>query len=283
MPEMHEFLNILPEDLSQHSRVHVEILSDPASLFAQFARSLADEIKANNQNGQPTRLILPVGPVGQYPILAEICNRECISWRNTHTFNMDEYCDWQGRWIPADHPLSFRGIMQRVLFDRLDPELRIPDEQIHFPDPLNLDRISQDIQALGGIDTCYGGIGYHGHIAFNEPPISRWYQISVDEFKRSITRVVPLAEDTIVMNSIRNTGGNPHNFPPMGVTLGMADILAARRMRMYCPGGMWQRYAVRMALFGEVSVEYPASLLQDHPDYILYLDEETAKPPVYST
>jgi len=172
--------------------------------------------------------------------------------------------------------------MRRTLFDRLDPELRIPDEQIHFPDPLNLDRISQDIQAVGGIDTCYGGIGYHGHIAFNEPPISRWYQISVDEFRRSITRVVPLAEDTIVMNSIRNTGGNPHNFPPMGVTLGMADILEARRIRMYCPGGMWQRYAVRMALFGDVSVEYPATLLQEHPDYSLYLDEETAKPPVFS-
>jgi len=282
MPELHAYLNILPEDLPQRSRVHVEILPDPASLFAQFARSLADEIKTNNQAGHPTRLILPVGPVGQYPILAEICNRERISWRNIHTFNMDEYCDWQGRWIPIDHPLSFRGSMRRTLFDRLDPELRIPDEQIHFPDPLNLDRISQDIQAVGGIDTCYGGIGYHGHIAFNEPPISRWYQISVDEFRRSITRVVPLAEDTIVMNSIRNTGGNPHNFPPMGVTLGMADILEARRIRMYCPGGMWQRYAVRMALFGDVSVEYPATLLQDHPDYIVYLDEETAKAPVFS-
>jgi len=282
MPELHAYLNILPEDLPQRSRVHVEILPDPASLFAQFARSLADEIKTNNQAGHPTRLILPVGPVGQYPILAEICNRERISWRNIHTFNMDEYCDWQGRWIPIDHPLSFRGSMRRTLFDRLDPELRIPDEQIHFPDPLNLDRISQDIQAVGGIDTCYGGIGYHGHIAFNEPPISRWYQISVDEFRRSITRVVPLAEDTIVMNSIRNTGGNPHNFPPMGVTLGMADILEARRIRMYCPGGMWQRYAVRMALFGDVSVEYPATLLQEHPDYSLYLDEETAKPPVFS-
>jgi glucosamine-6-phosphate deaminase len=282
MPKLHAYLNFLPEDLPQRSRVHVEILPDTASLFAQFARSLADEIRTNNHAGHPTRLILPVGPVAQYPILVEISNRERISWRNTHTFNMDEYCDWQGRWIPIDHPLSFRGSMRRTLFDRLDPELRIPDEQIHFPDPLNLDRISQDIHAVGGIDTCYGGIGYHGHIAFNEPPISRWYQISVDEFRRSITRVVPLAEDTIVMNSIRNTGGNPHNFPPMGVTLGMADILAARRIRMYCPGGMWQRYAVRMALFGDVSVEYPATLLQEHPDYILYLDEETAKAPVFS-
>lgn len=278
-----DYLTIPVESLSQASRVKITILPTPANLFQQLARSLADEIKNNNAAGQPTRLILPVGPVGQYPILAEICNRERISLRDTFTFNMDEYCDWQGRWIPQDHPLSFRGIMQRLFFQRLDPALGIPPEQIHFPDPLNLDRISEDIKAVGGIDTCYGGIGYHGHIAFNEPPINRWSQVSVDEFKASKTRIVPLAEDTIVMNSIRNTGGNPRNFPPMGVTLGMADILAAKRIRLYCPGGMWQRHAVRMAILGEPCVDYPATLLQDHPDYWIIMDEETAKPPGFTS
>src|SRR5690606_11637961 len=132
------------------------------------------------------------------------------------------------------------------------------------------------------IDTCYGGIGYHGHIAFNEPPISRWFRISIDEFKKSKTRVLSLAEDSIVMNSIRNTGGSPAALPPMAVTLGMADILASRRIRIYCPGGMWQRHAVRMALFGEPQVEYPVTLLQGHPEYVLCVDRETAQPASYT-
>ena len=283
MPEMDAFLSIAAADIPKQSRVKVEILPDPASLFRKFARSLADEIKTNNEAGRPTRVILPVGPVGQYPILVDICNQERISWRNTFTFNMDEYCDWQGRWIPFEHPLSFRGSMHRLLFDRLDPDLRIPADHIHFPDPLKLDLISQEIQAVGGIDTCYGGVGYHGHIAFNEPPISRWHQVSVSEFKNSLTRSLPLAPDSIVMNSIRNSGGNSRNFPPMGVTLGMADILAARRIRIFCPGGMWQRHALRMALFANPCVEYPVTLLQDHKDYILYVDEETAQPPDFVT
>lgn len=91
--------------------------------------------------------------MGQNPILAHICNVEWISWRNVFTFNMDEYCDWQGWAVSLDHPLSFQGYIQRVLFDQLDPELRIPEEQIYFPDPLNLDWISQRIEAVGGIDT----------------------------------------------------------------------------------------------------------------------------------
>jgi glucosamine-6-phosphate deaminase len=277
-----DFLTMPVSELAGHSKVRLKIVKTPGELFQEFARAVADEIKANNQAGLPTRLILPVGPLGQYPLLVELCNRERISWRNTHTFNMDEYCDWQGRWIPADHPLSFRSVMQRVLFERLDAGLRIPAGQAHFPDPLNLEQISRDIQSVGGIDTCYGGIGYHGHIAFNEPPISRWARVSIEEFKQSKTRLVSLADDSIVMNSIRNTGGNPAGMPPMAVTLGMADILAARRIRIYCPGGMWQRHTARMAMMAEPQVEYPATLLQGHPDYVLCLDEETAQPAVFT-
>jgi glucosamine-6-phosphate deaminase len=274
-----ELLNLPLSELTARSRVKVTILPDPTAVFQHFARALADEIKANNHAGQPTRLILPVGPIGQYPHLVEICNWERISWKNVHTFNMDEYCDWQGRLISSEHPLSFRGFMRRQVFNRLDPDLRLPETQSHFPDPLNLEAIQEAIEAAGGVDTTYGGIGYYGHIAFNEPPVSRWYKVSLEELRASLPRLVPLAPDTVVMNSIRNTGGNPGDFPPMGVTLGMSDILKARRLRIYCPGGVWQRYAVRMALFGHETVEYPATLLQNHPDYELILDVTTAHPP----
>lgn len=267
------------DELQNYSKIKVNILPDQAAVFHDLARTLADEIKTNNEKQLPTRLILPVGPIGHYPLLAEICNREQISWKNVHTFNMDEYCDWQGRYLPIDHPLSFRGFMHHCFFDCLTPELRIPESQIHFPDPLNLDRIQAEIKAVGGIDTCYGGFGYHGHVAFNEPPTSFFYTVSVEAFKASLPRLVMLAPDTVVMNSIRNTGGNPTTFPAMGVTLGMGDILAARRIRIYCAGGMWQRHVVRVAMFSEETVAYPATLLQGHRDYELTLDVETANPP----
>lgn len=271
-------LSVPAEELAKLSKVRLEIVPNLPALYQHFARSIADEIQTRNAAGSPTRLILPVGPVGQYPLLVRICNQEGISWHTVHTFNMDEYLDWQGRPLPLDHPLSFEGYMRRALFDQLDPELRIPEEQIHFPDPLNLDRISQRIAEAGGIDTCYGGIGYHGHLAFNEPPISRWYKLTPDEFRNSLTRIVPLASETIVMNSIRATGGNPAALPPMAVTLGMRDILAARRLRLYCQGGHWQRTVLRIALLGEEDVDYPVTLAQGHPDYQIVTDLNTAQP-----
>ena len=39
------------------------ILPDIPALLDDFARSIADEIVAANQRGEPARLILPVGPV----------------------------------------------------------------------------------------------------------------------------------------------------------------------------------------------------------------------------
>jgi len=271
-------LSMSVDDLVSAARGRLVVLPVAASLFQHMARAIADEIKANNQSGLPTRLILPVGPVGQYPLLVQICNRERISWRNVFTFNMDEYCDWQGRAVPADHPLSFRGYMQRVLFSQLDADLRIPPDHIHFPDPLRLDEISQRIQQLGGIDTCYGGIGINGHVAFNEPPAFPYHHVSADEFRQSLTRVVPLSPESTVMNSIRNMGGSLADFPPQGVTLGMGDLYAAQRIRLYCPGGAWQRAVLRRAVLGDEDVSCPVTLLRSHADLLIITDRETATP-----
>ena len=279
----------IPADaLATRSPVPLTILPDLNALNQHFARAIADEIAANNAANRPTRLILPVGPVGHFPILAQICTQEEIAWRDVHAFFMDEYCDWQGRLIAADHPLSFRGFARRMLFDQLPPDLAIPSSQLHFPDPTHIDQISADMAAIGGIDTCYGGIGIHGHIAFNEPPISRWFQLTPAEFKQSQTRLVQLAPETVVMNASRAASGNFAALPPMAVTLGLADILAARRIRLYRQGGVWQRTALRMALFGSPDanddsgedVNYPVTLLRAHPDFAIITEHETAQPPL---
>ena len=275
-----EILAMPAEALPRLSKVRVVILPDLEGLYEHLARSIADEIASRNAASQPTRLILPVGPVDHYPRLVEICNRERIAWHSVHAFHMDDYLDWQGRPLPLDHPLSFEGYMRRTVYERLDPALRVPEAQIYFPDPRSLDRISERIAEVGGVDTCYGGIGYHGHLAFNEPPISRWFKLTPDEFRASLTRIVSLAPETVVMNSIRSTGGNPAALPPMAVTLGMADILAARRLRLYCQGGAWQRTVLRLALLGDEDVDYPVTLAQGHPDYCVITTRDTAQPPV---
>lgn len=273
-----ELMSLPFDELKRRSRVKIRLLPDREALLDDMARTIADEITRHNEQGLPTRLILPVGPVAQYPRLVAICNRERISWRNVYTFNMDEFLDWQGRPIPVEHPLSFEGFMRRTLFTALDPELQMPEDHAFLPDPFRIDEISNAIEKVGGIDCCYGGIGYHGHVAFNEPPLSRWWTVTTAEMRESLTRVVVLGDDSIVVQSIHSSGGDSTAIPPMAVTLGMRDILASKKIRLYCAAGERHRAIFRISVAGEESVSYPSTLVQGHPDAEVITDQATALP-----
>jgi glucosamine-6-phosphate deaminase len=64
----------------------------------------------------------------------------------------------------------------------------------------------------------------------------------------------------------------------MAVTCGMRDILASRRIRLYCAAGERHRAIFRMAVAGPVSASYPVTLVQGHPDAEVCTDIATAQP-----
>ncbi|MBI4243992.1 MAG: glucosamine-6-phosphate isomerase [Planctomycetes bacterium] len=240
---------------------------------------MADLVKANNKNGKKTKMILPVDPTQQYPIFADIVNKEKIDCRNLRTFNMDEYLNWQGRPIPEDHPMSFKRCMKELLWSRVAPELRMSEKQMYFPNPQRINELDDKLDELGGADVCYAGVGYHGHVAFNEAIISRWYKIHEEEFLNARTHIVSIADDTFVINSVREAGGNCEIIPPFAITIGMKDIMDSKHIEgvFYC--GTWQRTVFRRTLFQEPTIEYPGTFLKRHPDFGVSIDAETAKPP----
>lgn len=273
-----DLLSIPVEDLRGVAHTPFELLPDADALLDHFADAIFDVIRERNNRGEPTRLILPVGPTKHYRRLVERTNQERLSWNNVWTFQMDEFLDWQGRPIALDDPLSFTGFMQREVFDKIDAELTVPPAQRHAPDPFAPDAISEMIRAVGGIDVCFGGVGYHGHVAFNEPPLSRWRLVSVEQLRNSLTRVTPLGADSIVVQSIHCSGGDPASIPPMAVTLGMRDILAAKKIRLYLAAGERHRAIFRTTVAGDPTVYWPSTLIQGHPDAAVLTTEPTARP-----
>lgn len=274
-----EDLTMPVDDLVRHSRYPMQVFPSKGEFYEWLAREMADELKERNEQGLPTRWLLPVGPKSHYPILADICNRERISWKNVYAFHMDEFLDWQGREVPEDHPFSFRGYCNKHLYAHLDPELRPEPENIVFPTMKDVDAFSARIAAEGGLDTAFAGFGYRGHIAFNEPPSTRWHRYTVEDLAASKTRVVPLLEDTIVAHSHRSTGGYTQAIPPMALTVGMADFLAARRIRLLTDGGPWKQYILRIvALTEERDVNFPVTLVHGHPNVDIAVDAASAAP-----
>ena len=251
------------------------VLEEPRDVYLAFAQELAGEIKAANNENRPLNLILPIGPISQYSILAEICNRERISFKNVYISLMDEYLDWQGRPIPLENPLSFQAVFEDFL-GQLDEELRPHRSQWVVPDPFDIDRVEKFFELKGGVDICYGGVGVHGHIAFNEPPVSRYGKLSLEEFSASKTRVVVLAPETFVINALRAKGGEFKDFPTLAVTIGMEIILSSKKIRLFCDGGTRQQEAIYRFEHGEIDVSYPVSLLRNHANVILTADKLSA-------
>lgn len=228
--EIRKLLELSPAEVREAAGEHLLVVRDTDALHRHFADALADEIVANNRKGRPTKLILPVGPVGQFPILAERISREEISLENCWFFMMDEQCDDNGIALPPEHPLAFRYTFDREFTRHVEKELMIPAQQLVFPDHLNVQQLKAMITDLGGIDTTYGGIGIHGHIAYNEPE---------PNVRDTDPRLVYLNDFTRTINAIRSqVGGNLHNYPRKGITLGMRQLLGARRVRLYCRNGI---------------------------------------------
>ena len=224
--ELFAWCMISPEELPRHpkAKLRLRILSTPRDIYEDIAVTMIDELKSNNSANRLTRWILPCGPRGQYPIFTEKVNRERISLRNLHVFHMDDHLDWQGRHLPLDHPYSYKGWMTRNFYDQIDQAINVPLDQRHFPEVSRLDAMSEAITQVGGIDLVFGGIGYRGHIAFNEPPRSPWYRISKEEFRNCTTRILHLNEDTLIALSQRGAGGCSDVVPPMAITLWNAGV-----------------------------------------------------------
>jgi glucosamine-6-phosphate deaminase len=113
-----------------------------------------------------------------------------------------------------------------------------------------------------GPDLIILGIGHNGHIAFNEPG-------SMDD---SITRVVDLAEQTMVSNF---GGVGQAGYPTQAITLGLKAILSARHILMLATGS-GKRGIIQRAFNMETppDPDCPASWLKRHPHVTLLTDFE---------
>lgn len=249
------------------------VVANLPALHLHFADSIVRTIEANNARGRPTVLILPYGPVDQYPLLRDRLQRDGVSMQSCRLFFMDDYADAAGNALDSSHPLSFRGAVDSWL-ETIDPQLRPKRENVVFPNESNCAAIVDSIEAAGGIEVCYGGIGIHGHLAFNEP---------APGVRDSGPRLVRLNDFTRTVNAIRaGVGGDLENFPRRAWTLGIEQCLGARRIELYCRnshGLDWANTVLRLALLGAPGDDYPVTWIRDHPNYRIVTDRATVSPP----
>src|SRR5262245_48775830 len=116
----------MTNDLAAFEKIPVRIFntSEQASVFV--ATEIATLIRAKQKDNKPVILGLATGstPTRLYAELIKL-HKEGLSFRNVHTFNLDEYYP-----IAPDSVQSYVRFMNEHLFNHID----IPKQNIHIPD-----------------------------------------------------------------------------------------------------------------------------------------------------
>jgi glucosamine-6-phosphate deaminase len=279
--DLYEWCKIPYSQLEGHPerKIPFRLCRDSVEMGRTMARELVDEIKAHNARGRGMRAIIPCGPSCWYEPFVDLVNTERVSLRDLVVFHMDECLDWQGQELPRNHPYSFRGFMERHFYGPVAPELAVPEQNRRWLRADNAAEVAAEIRSMP-VEVTYGGWGQDGHVAYNQARRHPFSQVTVEEVRSSTARVQENNIDTILALAQRTFGGAYQLVPPMSVTLGMAECLSAKKVRLFSDTGAWKQTALRVALFGPITAEYPITLLQEHPDALLTATVDTARHPI---
>jgi glucosamine-6-phosphate deaminase len=225
--------------------------------YDELSKKAAEEITNLLSNKPNANLGLATGgtPIGMYGKLVKANQNGRISFRNVHTFNLDEYIG-----LEQSNPNSYHYFMEQTFFRHID----LPSENVHIPSGTaqNLEKecwnYESDIKRKGGIDLQVLGIGGNGHIGFNEPGTSF----------DSRTQIVILAESTRKANA--RFFDDIESVPQQAITMGIQTIFEAKQILLLAFGEEKEEPLERL-LYGDISNDFPASILQVHPNVtILY-------------
>jgi len=232
--------------------------------YNQLSAFAADFVVKEFEENSKLVLGLATGstPLGLYQYLIKLNHDKIISFKNTTTFNLDEYYG-----LKSDDIQSYRYFMNQNLFNQIDIDL----ENTHVPNGLvskkEVNKYCQNYDDLivkaGGIDLQILGIGSNGHIGFNEPgsPFN------------SKTRLVKLTPQTIKANS--RFFNNKNDVPKEAISMGLATIFCAKKIVLLA-SGKDKAKAIKKLFKSKPSTDLPASILVNHFDATVIADKQAA-------
>lgn len=227
--------------------------------YADMSRKAANIISAQVILEPESVLGLATGstPIGAYDQLIKWYNKGDVDFAKVSSYNLDEY-----RGLAPDDPQSYRYFMNEHFFDHIN----IDKANTHVPDGLAEDvdafcaSYDAAVAAAGYPDLQLLGIGNNGHIGFNEPD---------DHFAKG-THCVDLTESTIEANS--RLFDSVDDVPRQALSMGIQTIMYAKRIVVMASGEA-KAQAVHDMIYGPVTPQCPASILQLHTNCVVVADE----------
>ena len=183
--------------------------------------------------------------------------------------NLFNKCTFVGldEWVGMDE--NDEGSCKYGIYQNLLIPLNIPSERIKYFDAKAEDleseclKINDFIASKGGLDVMLAGVGMNGHIALNEPntPFDIYAHVS------------DLEEITI---SVGQKYFTKNTILTQGITLGLAHLQDAT-LPILIANGNRKADVINKALNGEITEQFPASVLQKLENALVMLDGAAAQ------
>ena len=220
---------------------------------------------------EPSGICGPIGPTEQLPLVARLVNELNLSLKHCHFWGMDEWVV-DGKEVGLVFPLGFAKADMELCFNRIKPELTIPEKNLHFPAADTTKYVESWKHAR--CVCMQGGQGEVKHWAFNDPPKREGDYIDSPPppkvYRQLGTRVVDLHPLTLMQNARTSGGGAVQNVPHQAVTVGPLETWKAEKVSIWHPGHHDNPFGMRLTALmiskriADSSV--PMSLLADHPN-----------------
>ena len=199
-------------------------------------------------------------PVPIYKKLIEMNKAGEVDFSRVHTVNLDEYCG-----IPGTHDQSYRYFMDTNLFDHINIDKKNTFVASGMGDfEANARELEEKVREGGAADLQLLGIGNNGHIAFNE----------ASDHLIAVAHTEKLTESTINANA--RFFEKKEDVPTMAITMGMGDILAAKKV-VLAATGLAKVPAIKGLIMDDViTTQTPSTMLKMHEDAVVVIDRELA-------
>lgn len=222
---------------------------------------VAKKIMFYAEKQESVRIIFAAA-VSQAEFLAHFRNRTDVPWHKIEAFHMDEYIGLYKR-----APQRFGNFLREHLFDHQ------AFKDVHFLNETGNSSENEDERYTAlllqhDIDICCMGIGENGHLAFNDPPVA-------DFNDPKMVKEVEL--DEICRQQQVNDGAfsQLENVPKTAFTLTIPALMRAKSISVVVPGSA-KAHAVANTLNQEMKEAFPSTILRNHPDTVLFLDQDSA-------
>ncbi len=241
--------------------MNIRIYKNRQELGKEAASDAAGIIEnAIRVNGRAI-LVLATG-TSQFEMLKYLVEKPGVDWSKVVLFHLDEYIG-----IPVDHPASFRRYIQERVIDKVGPM-----KKVYLINGQNRNP-RKECQRLGKIistvtvDLVLAGIGENGHLAFNDPPAD----FTTEEPFILVTLDRKCRQQQLGEGWFKTL----KEVPEKAITMSIRQIMKSRQVICVVPDKR-KAQAVKKCLEREVSNQYPASVLQEHPSCTIYLDHDSA-------